>query len=94
MKKNEKSELLNHEKTLQKKETDREKEWRKRKQGKHMPNSTNKNVELQSLNREANELVPCTSEAKETKLPPSDQHLSHKMSRNPISSRLNQAVKR
>ena len=50
------------------------KEWRKRKQGKHMPNSTNKNVELQSLNREANELVPCTSEAKETKLPPSDQH--------------------
>ena len=50
------------------------KEWRKRKQGKQMPNSTNKNVELQSLNREANELVPCTSEAKETKLPPSDQH--------------------
>ena len=50
------------------------KEWRKRKQGKQMPNSTNKNVELQSLNREANDLVPCTSEAKGKKPRPSDQH--------------------
>ena len=56
------------------------KEWRKRKQGKQMPNSTNKNVELQSLNREANDLVPCTSEAKRNCLLRTNI-LSHKMSR-------------
>lgn len=35
---------------------------------------TNKNVELHSLNREANDLVPCTSEAKGKKPRSSDQH--------------------
>ena len=37
------------------------KEWRNRKQGKQMPNSTNKDVELKSFNREANDLLPCGS---------------------------------
>ena len=74
----------------------RRKEWRKRKQGKQMPNSTNKNVELKSFNREPNDLLPCTSEAKEKKPRPLDQFnaLSQKMSRNPVSSRLNQVVER
>ena len=50
------------------------KEWRKRKQVKQMANSTNKNGELQqSLNREANDLVLCTSEAEKKKPRPSDQ---------------------
>ena len=44
------------------------KEWRKRKKEKQMANSTNKNGELQqSLKREANDLVPCTSEAEKKK---------------------------
>lgn len=40
-----------------------------------MPNSTNKNVELKSFNREANDQVPCTSEAKEKKPRLSDKYL-------------------
>ena len=50
------------------------KEWRKRKQEKQMANSTNKNGELQqSLNREVNDLVLCTSEAEKKKPRPSDR---------------------
>ena len=66
------------------------KEWRKRKQEKQMANSTNKNGELQqSLNREVNDLILCTSEAEKKKPRPSDQE--PEMSRNPVSSHLNQA---
>ena len=50
------------------------KEWRKRKQEKQKANLRNKNGELQqSLNCEANDLVPCTSEAEKKKPRPSDQ---------------------
>ena len=74
MKKSEKSELLKHEKTLQKKQTGNEKNGERGKKEKQMANSTNKNGELQqSLKREANNLVPCTSEAEKKKPRSSDQ---------------------
>ena len=46
------------------------KKWRKRKQGKQMPNS---------MNNDLSDLLPCTSKAKEKKPLPSDHHFESKL---------------
>ena len=69
------------------------KEWRKRKQEKQMANWTNKNGELQqSLNRQANDLLLVLRRLRKRSRVLRTK--SQKMSRNPVSSHLNQAVGR